>query len=144
MLSSHFKRRGYPIELVQNAMSHAELQDRSVLISKNAPGARKMDKKVANSDHIFYLVNTHNPSNPQLRNIITTNWPLLGKSKVTRTLEDAKLIFGQRRNKNLFRASTKTNNHPHSKRTLCKRSLKCRYCPLIDKSGILVSTNSSA
>ena len=70
------------------------------------------------------------------------------KSKTTRFLNDAKLIFGQRRNKNpsdhLVRASTKTrdSNTMHVTRNPCNRLKSCRYCPLINKTGKFISTTT--
>ena len=96
----------------------------------------------------FYLVNTHNPTNPPLKEIVQNSWPLLDKSKTTRSLNDVKLIFGQRRNKNLsdqlVRASTKTTDpkEKNTDRNPCKRNKTCRYCPLIDNTGPLVSRNT--
>ena len=145
MLSSHFIRRGYPSKLVHSAMRKAELQDRDILIAKNAPVAKTRVKNTDPTEKTFYLVSTHNPSNPPIREIVETNWPLLNKSKATRFLNDAKLIFGQRRNKNLsdhlVRASTQTtpNKGKNIDKNPCNRLSKCRYCPLIDKSGILIS-----
>ena len=96
----------------------------------------------------FYLVTTHNPGNPPVRKIIESNWSLLNKSKTTRSINDAELIFGQRRNKNLsdqlVRASTKTTTTktPNSIRHPCKRPKTCRYCPLIDRSEDFSSTTT--
>ena len=91
------------------------------------------------------MVNTHNPANPPVRNIIETNWPLLNKSKTTRPLNDAKLTFGLRRNKNLsdqlVRALTRTlkSNSSNVDRNPCQRLQSCRYCPLMNKTGQLIS-----
>ena len=118
MLSSHFIRRGYPQKLVHAALIKAELQDRDTLISKNDPSSAPTRTKPKPKGHTFYLVNTHNPCNPPVRDIIEGNWPLLNKSKTTRSLNDAQLIFGQHRNKNLsdhlVRASTATRDKTKS------------------------------
>ena len=100
------------------------------------------------SDHLpifiihFYCVTTHNPNNPPLREIITKNWEILGKTKTTRPLLDTKIIFGLRRNKNLsdqlVRASTSHSDGtmpPLSETRLCHNKNKCRYCPLLNTSG---------
>ena len=148
MLLSHFIRRGYPITLVQNAMTKAELHNRDELIAKNAPSYQRTLRNPNSTEPKFYLVSTHNPANPPLRNIIEQNWPLLNKSKTTRTLGDAKIIFGQRRHKNLsdqlVRASTKTVTPScmNIETNPCKRPKSCRYCPLIDRSGVLISTHT--
>ena len=140
VLATHFIRRGYPKHLVKTALAKAELQDRITLLTK------KRDKDTKDSNQSFYLVVTHNPKNPPLRDIVHENWPLLNKSKTTRTLTDANLIFGLRRNKNLsdylVRASTTTPHIDQSnvERNPCQRLKNCRYCPILNKSGKLSPT----
>ena len=139
-LASHFIRRGYPKHLVKTALIRAELQDRTNLLKKE-----RTVKATKENDQSFYLVVTHNPKNPALRDIIKENWPLLNKSKTTRTITGANLVFGSRRNKNLsdllVRASTKTqsSNIPNIERTPCQRQNSCRYCPILNRSGKIVS-----
>ena len=144
-LASHFIRRGYPKHLVQTALTRAELQDRATLLNKPKPNK----SKDIDSDKSFYLVVTHNPKNPPIRNIVEQNWLLLNKSKTTRTFEEAKIIFGLRRNKNisdhLLRASTNTPTKKlaNTKRHPCQRPTKCRYCPIINKSGTINSHSNT-
>ena len=143
-LASHFIRRGYPKYLVKNALTRAELQDRNTLLNKTRDTTTK-DNPSDKNDQSFYLVVTHNPKNPPLRDIVYDNWPLLNKSKTTRTLADVNITFGLRRNKNLsdylIRASTKTNNtdKKNVERNPCQRPTKCRYCPIINKTGKIKS-----
>ena len=96
-------------------------------------------------DLSFYLVVTHNPANPPINEIVRKNWTLVEKSKTTRFLTDANLIFGTRRNKNLsdqlVRASTKTTQ-TNLIPPICNRTKSCRYCPKINKSGTLISTTN--
>ena len=144
MLATHFIRRGYPHKLISEALKRAESQHRPTLIAQNAPDSTPKIKKT--HDLSFYLVVTHNPGNPPITNIVRNNWALVEKSKTTRFLTDANLVFGTRRNKNLsdhlVRASTKTTKTniipPH-----CNRTSTCRYCPKINKTGTLVSTHNS-
>ena len=143
MLATHFIRRGYPHKIVSEALKRAEAQDRPTLIAKNAPQNIQKDK--TQNDLAFYLVVTHNPANPPITDIVRKNWSLVEKSKTTRFLTDAKLIFGARRNKNLsdhiVRASTntrQTNIIP----PVCNRTRTCKYCPNINKSGTLKSTTN--
>ena len=79
MLLSHFIRRGYPTKLVTEAMRKAELQDQDALIAKNAPLNHNTKRLVPETRNNFYLVNTHNPTNPNFIEIIEENWPLLNK-----------------------------------------------------------------
>ena len=110
-----------------------------------------IEKCKDSSDQSFYLVVTHNPSNPLIRDIIENNWPLLNKSQTTRTLENANIVFGLRRNKNLadhliqqlFTASIKSLESPSNiTKNLCKRTHTCRYCPIINQSGSVTSSNN--
>ena len=141
-LATHFMRRGYPKHLVLTALTKAELQDRNTLLNKSKTQTKPNDE---DRDPSFYLVTTHNPKNPKLRDIVKETWPLLSKSKNTRSLENANLIFGLRRNKNLsdymVKASTKTtlNTKTHTTRNPCQRPSKCRYCPILNKSGKIIS-----
>ena len=77
--------------------------------------------------------------------MVSDNWSLLGKSKTTRPLESANIVFGLRRNKNLadfpVRASTKSTEPTQSTldRNPCKRSKTCCYCPQLNRSGFIRS-----
>ena len=119
-----------------------ETQDRSHLLNKQLG---KKDKTQKDSEQSFYLVVTHNPKNPVIREIVQTNWPILQKSKTTRDLHDAKIIFGLRRNKNLadhlVSASTKTihDNNTNAGHNRCQRSNTCRYCPILNTTGKIKS-----
>ena len=143
MLATHFVRRGYPLKLISEALKRAEAQDRPTLISRNAPSTTPKPKK--DNDLSFFLVITHNPENPPIVDIVRKNWSLVEKSKTTRFLADANLVFGSRRNKNLsdhlVRASTKTtqtNIIPPA----CNRRKTCRHCPKINTSGVLISNHN--
>ena len=109
----------------------------STPLSKNAPTYIANIPINKNNENYFYLVTTENPANPPIREIIEGNWTLLSKSKTTRTLEDAKIIFGRRQNKNLVdylvRASTRTHGlKSNVERNPCMCTRICRYCPIIN------------
>ena len=38
----------------------------------------------------------------QIQEVVLKNWEILGKTNTTRAILDAKIIFGRRRNKNLY------------------------------------------
>ena len=136
MLSTHFIRRGYPKHLVLKALKRADTKTRDDLLNKEI----LTQKPAQNRSQKFYCVTTHNPQNPPLRNIIPSNWDILGKTKTTRPLLDSEIIFGLRRNKNLsdhlVRASSSTKPEGELTKTIdtrpCKRPNFCRYCPRLN------------
>ena len=155
MLASHFVRRGYPRPLIKRALYRADQQDRDSLLEGrhgdivNSPTDSTHDSNIETSPvDTFYCITTHNPRNPPLRGIITNNWELLLKSKTTRILENAKIVFGSRRNKNLsdflVRASTHTEPEPlrNIDKSPCNKPNSCRYCPKLNASGTLISKSS--
>ena len=92
----------------------------------------------------FYCITTHNPANPPVKEIVTENWNVIQKTKTTRHLQDATLIFGLRRSKNLsdqlVRASTRTlkkgkyiTDHP------CNRPSMCKFRPRLNRTRVIVS-----
>ena len=124
MLSSHFIRRGYPKNLILTALDRATTLNRDEILNKDLLKKSLEDNTLTtptgNSDtshknkntKTFYCITTHNPLNPPIRDIVSKNWQILGKSSGTRHLIDNSIIFGLRRNKNLsdhlVRASTRT------------------------------------
>ena len=143
MLLTHFVRRGYPKHLILKALERTEHLERDNLLNKETLQV----KTNAHENKKFYCVTTHNPRNPPIREIITSNWEILGKTKTSRQILESEIIFGLRRNKNLsdnlVRASTstKTDDDRHSKvidLRPCKRLTSCRYCPLINTSGYFI------
>ena len=145
MLAGHFIRRGYPRPLILNSLERAEKLDRKSLLDKQLLELPKPAQRNETSEKTFYCITTHNPNNPPLRDIISKNWEILGKTKTTRPLLDTKIIFGLRRNKNLsdqlVRASTSHSDEsklPLSETRLCYKKDNCRYCPLLNTSGNFV------
>ena len=142
MLITHFIRRGYPKHLVLGALEKADNLKRDDLLNKENFKKQSDPKSVQK----FYCVTTHNPLNPPLRHIITSNWDILGKTKTTRPLLDSEIVFGLRRNKNLLdhlvRASTSTKKVDAVEKLVdarpCKRLSSCRYCPRLNRSGNFV------
>ena len=155
MLASHFVRRGYPRPLIKKGLYRADKQDRDSLLEGrhgdilNSPTGSTHDSNIETSPaDTFYCITTHNPRNPPLWGIITNNWEVLLKSKTTRILENAKIVFGSRRNKNLsdflVRASTRTEPEPlrNIDKSPCNRPNSFMYCPKLNASGTLISKSS--
>ena len=111
MLSTHFARRGYPKHLILSSLQRADSLVREDLLNKQLlRNADLTPTRKNNSNDTFYCITTHNPLNPPIKDVVLKNWEILGKTKTTRTILDAKLVFGLHRNKNLsdhlVRAST--------------------------------------
>ena len=89
---------------------------------------------------------THNPAYPPIKEIITSNWEILDKTKTSRLLVESEIVFGLRRNKNLsdhlVRASISTNYKQSDKNLAvvrpCKQPATCRYCPKLNTSGTFI------
>ena len=78
-----------------------------------------------------------------------SNWDLLSKSGTTQSLFDKKVIFGNRRPKNLkdllVRAKIPkqdTSHHPgrSGKQNVCPNPDQCTFCPKLDRSGKVTGT----
>ena len=142
MLTTHFIRRGYPKHLVLKALERTDILSRNDLLNKETL-KKHSDSK---GPQKFYCVTTHNPQNPPLRNIITSNWEILGKTKTTRPILQSEIIFGLRRNKNLsdhvVRASINTMSTDETVKLTdarpCKRPNSCRYCRRLNKTGSFI------
>ena len=143
MLTQHFLRRGYPKHLVLKALERTNLLKCETLINKET--LKEIRHEPENKK--FYCVTTHNPLHPPIRDTITNNWELLGKTKTSGQLLDAEIVFGLRRNKNLsdhlVRASTSTKENENQSKRIdlkpCNTPSTCRYCPLLNTSGSFTS-----
>ena len=117
MLTSHFIRRGYPTHLIITALKRALKLNRDDLLNKKHL-TRSMPKE-SDTSKTFYCITTHKPLNPPIAERIKRNWELLERTKSTRCIMDAKLVFGLRRNKNLsnqvVRASTSSKSNTRMK-----------------------------
>ena len=155
MLSSHFIRRGYPKNLVLTALERASNLDRNDILNKDflrksiADGQLTPNNTSQHNDTVgqkdvtkrFFCITTHNPLNPPIRDIVSKNCQILGKSSGTRHLVDYTVTFGLRLNKNLsdslVRASTHTvlDKSKHIDKAPCKRPKTCRYRPKLNLCG---------
>ena len=93
-LARHFSRCGYPQELIETSLIKARRRDRTELLQLAAPTN-------ATKESTFYFITTHFPGPNSPRAIVEKNWSILAKNGPTRTLYDAKIIYGKRRPHNL-------------------------------------------
>ncbi len=92
-LIRHFRCRGYPIKLLEEAMYQAQIRDRTSLLQY------KPAKEENNTR--FFLTTTYHPHDSRLRDIVKNNWDILGKNITTDFLYKKSLVCGFRRPKNL-------------------------------------------
>jgi len=147
MLASHFIRRGYPTNLVEEAAINVRRTDRSSILAAKP----KEQQKDPNKE--LFLITTYNSQENILRNIVDTNWPNLGRTNTTENLYNAHITYGYRRSKNLkdFLVRSKLESGKPKSRVgpedrpnpLNKcRSRSCTYCPHLDRSGTITSTTT--
>jgi hypothetical protein len=96
IFSMHFLRRGYPLELLEEAALMARRKIRSELLENRDSNQGEEDK-----DNRVFLINTFHPSDHTIREIVHKNWGILGGSPTTDLLYDRKLMIGNRKPKNL-------------------------------------------
>ncbi len=92
-LCRHFRRRGYPVKLLEEALFQAQQRDRKTLLAYKPKNEKK--------ENTLYLTTTYHPHNSLIRDIVKNNWDILGKNNTTDFLHKKKLICGYRRPKNL-------------------------------------------
>jgi len=147
MLASHFIRRGYPQDLVENAAIQVRRVDRA---STLVPQPQE-DKKAPKNE--LFLITTYNSQDNILKTIVDANWPNLGRTNTTENLYNAHITYGYRRNKNLKDHLVRTKLESNKPKTrvgpndrpnpLNKcRSRSCTYCPHLDRSGKITSTTT--
>jgi len=148
ILASHFKRRGYPNEIIEEALIKARRADRNLLLH---PAPSDLDKK---TDSLF-LIDTYHPGGSPINDVVKENWPILGRNLSTSQLHSKNIIFGKRKNKTLrdnlvtARLPIPPKAQPKSitgTKVLplkpCIAKSKCRYCPVLDHSGFIISNTS--
>ena len=145
LIGQHFLRRQYPEFLVTEAIIKARRMDRKILLTPK-PAARS-EPNWENS----FLVTTFNPDCTPLRDIVQSNWSILGRTINTEGIFQTSTVFGYRRNKNLkdllvhakIQPTPPSEGVKQSRRTerLCK-ARNCRYCPRLDHTGTIQNTTS--
>jgi hypothetical protein len=91
--AKHFRRRNYPNDLLERAVIKARRLDRDDLLKTKKPKDEGLERPI--------LVNTYHPNDNTMKNIVTENWGILGKSNTTSFLYKNKPLIAYRRPKNL-------------------------------------------
>ena len=143
MILYHFKERGYPVDLLQEALTRVLRIDRNTLL--------KVSNELSQKEDIVALVTTFNPEFSDLGKIIHNNWDLLERSSTTKKLAETKIIISYKRPKNLrdilvrarlpkLNEEVEDGNHTEN---VCKNKQgTCRYCNNLNTTGRIKSTFS--
>ena len=131
-MAHSFMRRGYPENLVFSSLVRARRLERDVLLIE-----KDKEKKEAENESIF-LIQTFTPGQNVLGDIVDRNIDYLKKNPNLRDFSNVNITKAFRKPKCIkdyvVRASLKSKSKHIENKPRCKNS-KCRYCPLLDKSG---------
>ena len=142
-MARDFCSRGYPQNLIMEALLRAMKQDRNVLLQDKTD-----TQDLATEECIaLYFITEYNPSNPPIRDMLEKFWPILGRSSSTRPLITAKIVYGNRRPKNLKDSLMNAKLPPGPDIVIrdppsCKSGDRCRHCPKINRSGFIYSNTT--
>jgi len=127
-----YKRRGYPTEVINNALIKARECNRGELIKEKTKIRDEENERIP-------LIITFNPANPNMNKIISKHWHLVEKCRNSEAFT-TKPMVAYRRCKNisdkLVRAKCKTPEKPPLKhQPKCKTPWTCRICPKPTENG---------
>lgn len=121
-MKDNFRKRGYPINLLNQAIKTARQKDRrNLLIVKE----KTLDKSIT-------FTTCHNPHNPQIQQIINQRKDILERSPETYRISQAKMILTPRRTPNLRQLLVRSDLKRRTGDTgsgPCKRN--CHICRLM-------------
>ena len=143
IIASHFKRRNYPVDLIEEALIRVRRLNREELLHPTHSQPNQGDT----TD--LFLISEYNPISTPLRDIVKTTWPLLGRSLASENLHSKRVIFGNRRAPNLRDTLVHAKlpkpvplNKPTLSKTFakkCKARTQCRYCTRLNTTGTITS-----
>ena len=117
----------YPQNLILESVKKVSSYDQKALLTHRIGKVR--DGKS------FFCITDYNPTNPNIRSIISEAWRFAERSSSTRPLIDCNIIYGHRKPKNLSDYLVRSNLPQSIKRNSfppkCNRLLRCQHCPLI-------------
>ena len=99
--------------------------------------------------YFLSLITTYSPEFSGLKDIVTRNWDLLKHSSTTKVLAETKITFGYRRPPNLrdmlvrakiLQKKETSRLKPHCHFANKCNNKKCQFCPILNKSGRIVSS----
>ena len=139
-LITYFQERGYPLQLLMDTYNQVKGFSRESLLEIKHAGIQGTVEK---PDNEVFAISTFHPTYRDFRGVITDNWDLLAAPS-TKVLFESKVIFGNRRPKNLrdllVSAAVKpVNPNPQaSVKKQCPRRNTCKYCPRLDLGGQII------
>jgi len=142
MIGSHFIRRGYSPELIEQNIIEVRRLDRGSLLQQKAPASLDTENQK------FFVISTFTPEQNILKNIVQPNWSLLGRTNTTSGIHSSRIIFGYRRNVNLkdilVRAKLPNELPPTTRKNNRKScpKLNCEYCKRLDLTGHITSATT--
>ena len=143
-LKGHFTKRGYPEKILDEAMQLAMAKSRTSLL--NPPEPISISNPEGDDINTFFAITEFHPTQHGFRECIEKNWDVLG-SPATKKIFESKIIFGNRRPKNLREHLVRANFKPSiseadpSQVTLrlrekaCASPGRCRYFKKLDTGG---------
>ena len=142
---SYFVERGYPKQLLLDTFNQVKGFTRESLLEIKNLGTEGSQQQKA-EDTVF-AISTFHPTYRDFKGVITDNWDLLAAPS-TKSLYESKVIYGNRRPKNLrdmlvsaevkFDSSMQGTGVPRTNvkaQKTCPRKNTCKYCPVLDLSG---------
>ena len=144
-MGKNFICRGYPDKIISEAFIKTLRTPRHTLLLD-----KELDESKTENNKNFYGITTFHPTFKGYKSTITNNWDFLTKSNQTKNLHEHRVIYGNRRSKNLrdelVRAKLVYPKPPKAESTtavahgLPCATKSCRYCPKIDTTGTITST----
>ena len=109
MLGAHFIRRGYPLQVLDEAYAKVKNMSRIALLTEPDPdfdagtGTHNVDNSTTSDTERpkVFSITTFNPAGNPNQQLIKGNWNLLGKSNTTFHLYRHQVVHGYRRPTNL-------------------------------------------
>ena len=135
-LATHFIRRGYPLQVIDESIINARRKDRHSLLNPIR------DTGDQNQDRVF-LISTYQPGFTALKDTVNLNWELLNLHPDTVPLYNCTIVHGYRRNHNLrdlLVHSRLDQRQPNDNKidNQC-HNVRCRICPKLNLSGKITS-----
>ena len=140
LLVTYFTERGYTLQLLKDTFNQVKNFSRESLLEIKHAGIQGQLEK---PDNEGYAISTFHPTYRDFKGVINDNWDLLAAPS-TKMLFESKVVFGNRRPKNLrdllVSATVKeaTAVSQPKIRKQCPRKNMCKYCPKLDTGGQIV------